>query len=153
MTPDINSVKESNGLYKTTITYHRNSSSPAKFSITKQSYQYLTYFEYIKLSGGKNEILINNEVLAEAKEDKYSFNVNERYLIRGDKANTDDGWYDKNKLQSKVIKVVPKFGYPVRFLSSPYGTILLVGLMLIPIAYWFFFDKKSKKEANKNEKD
>ena len=149
--PEVTSTQESNGYYKNIITYHRNSASPAKFSITKQSYEYKANFEYVKLSGGKEEIIIDKEALNNAKDETYSFNVKERYLIRGDKANTDDGWYERSKLQAKVTDVLPKFGYPVRFLSSPYGTILLVGLMLIPIAYWFFFDKKNKKEEVKKD--
>ena len=143
--PTIASTQESNGYYRNVITYHRDSKSPAKFSIAKRNYDYNATFEYIKLSGGKNEILINNDIVKQADEDgKYMFNVSERYLIRGDKANTDDGWYERKDLQSKVTNVIPKMGYPVRFLSSPWGTIMILGLCLIPIAYWLLFDKKKK---------
>ena len=141
--PTVTSSLESNGYYKNVITYHRDSVSPAKFSITKKNYSYNTYFESIKLSGGRNEILINNDIVKAADEDnKYMFNINERYLIRGDKANTDDGWYERADLQAKVVKVIPKLGYPVRFLSSPWGTIMILGLCLITIAYWLLFEKK-----------
>lgn len=141
--PTVTSSLEANGYYKNVITYHRDSVSPAKFSITKRSYEYSTYFVSIKLTGGRNDILINNDILKEVDEEsKYMFNINERYLIRGDKANTDDGWYERADLQAKVVKVIPKLGYPVRFLSSPWGTIMILGLCLIPIAYWLLFEKK-----------
>lgn len=141
--PTITSTQDSNGFYRNVITYHRDSKSPAKFSIAKRNYEYNATFEYVKLSGGKNEILINNDIIKQADEDgKYIFNVSERYLIRGDKANTDDGWYERKDLQSKVTNVIPKLGYPVRFLSSPWGTIMILGLCLIPIAYWLLFEKK-----------
>ena len=150
--PKISSDKDSNGYYKNIITYHRESMSPAKFSITKKNYEYNACFEYVKLSGGKNEILINNDIVKQADEDgKYMFNVSERYLIRGDKANTDDGWYERKDLQSKVTNVIPKMGYSVRFLSSPWGTIMILGLCLIPIAYWLLFDKKKKDSEQTDE--
>ena len=151
--PTISSSKEANGYYKNVITYHRESMSPAKFSITKKNYEYNTYFEYVKLSGGKNEILVNNDIVKQADEDnKYMFNIDERYLIRGDKANTDDGWYQRKDLKAKVVNVVPKLGYPIRFLSSPWGTIMILGLCLIPVAYWLLFDKKKKDPEQPEEK-
>ena len=153
--PIITSNLESNGYYKSVITYHKDSSAPVTFSITKKSYDFKASFASIKLYGGKQEILINNEALKQATDGEFMFNITEKFLIRGDKANTDDGWYEKSKLQSKVIRVLPKLGYPIRFLSSPYGTILLVGLMFIPITYWMIFDKKkqNKEEVNKDEKE
>lgn len=151
--PTINSEFISTGYYKNTITYHRNSSSPAKFSITKQSYDFDSYFKSIRLYGGKGEILIDSEIVKRAVDGEYAFNVNERYLIRGDKANTDDGWYEKSQLQAKVVTVVPKMGYAMRFLSTPYGAIMIIGLMFIPIAYWIFFERKEKKESGENEKE
>ena len=150
--PTITSELAPNGYRKNTIKYHRNSASPVKFSITKKSYEYDSYFESIKLYGGNQDILINANVVKEAVDGEYAFNVNERYMIRGDKANTDDGWYQRSQLQAKVVNVVPKMGYVMRFLSTPYGAIMIVGLMFIPIAYWVFFERKEKKEGNENEK-
>ena len=151
--PTIVSQLDSNGYYKNTITYHRNSASPAKFSITKKSYDFDSYFASVKLYGGKTNVLINSDVVKQAVDGEYAFNINERYLIRGDKANTDDGWYERNQLQAKVVNVMPKMGYVMRFLSTPYGAIMIIGLMFIPIAYWLFFEKKEKKESDKNEKE
>ena len=149
--PTVTSELASNGYHKNTIKYHRNSASPAKFSITKQSYEYDSYLESIKLYGGNQDILINANVVKEAVDGEYAFNISERYLIRGDKANTDDGWYEKDKLQAKVVNVMPKMGYVMRFLSTPYGAIMIIGLMFIPIVYWVFFERKAKKEDSGNE--
>ena len=149
-----NQKEQANGYYKNVIKYHRDSASPTGFSITKKSYDFDSYFEYIKLSGGKKEILINSETLEQAVDGKYSFNISEKYLIRGDKANTDDGWYEKKQLKAKVTNVIPKVGFVFRFLSTPFGAIMLIGLMFIPISYWSFFKKKieqGKEEGNENE--
>ena len=152
--PTITSELGTNGYYKNTIKYHRDSSAPAKFSITKKSYDFNSFFESIKLyGGGSGDILINADTVKQAVDGEYVFNVNERYLIRGDKANTDDGWYQRKQLQAKVVNVVPKVGYVVRFLSTPYGAIMIIGLMFIPIAYWLFFEKKKEKESENNEKE
>ena len=79
------------------------------------------------------------------------FNVNERYLIRGDKANTDDGWYERKQLQAKVTTVIPKLGFAARFLSTPFGAIMIIGLMFIPITYWIFFERKKESKDNAKE--
>ena len=151
VSPTITSELVSNGYHKNTIKYHRDSASPMKFSITKQSYDFDSYFESIKLYGGKDEIIVNASIIDQAVDGEFAFNINERYMIRGDKANTDDGWYRRDQLQAKVVNVLPKMGYVMRFLSTPYGAIMVVGLMFIPIAYWLFFEKKGKKEENENE--
>ena len=138
-------------VYKNVITHHRNSLAPAKFSITKKSYETSSYFASIRLYGDKKECLITPELVEGSEKQDLMVNISQRYLIRGDKANTDDGWYSKDKIDAKVTKVVPKFGYVVRFLSSPYGTILILGVAMIPIIYWIIFDKK-KKQKEQNEK-
>ena len=150
VTPVVTSNQESNGYYKNVIQYHRDSSSPIGFSITKKSYEFNSYFEYVKLSGGKKDILINSNTVNEAVDGEYAFNINERYLIRGDKANTDDGWYERSRLQAKVVNVIPKIGLFVRFLSTPFGAIMIIGLMFIPISYWTFFKKKIEREKEES---
>ena len=49
--------------------------------------------------------------------------------------------------------VMPKLGFAMRFLSSPYGAIMIIGLMFIPIVYWIFLKKKFDKEKKEAEKD
>ena len=156
ITPTVTSSLEANGYYKNVITYHRDSSAPTYFSITKQNYELNSYFESIKLTGGKKSILVNLDSINQAVDGKYSYNISEKYLIRGDKANTDDGWYEKSQLKSKVTTVIPKVGFVFRFLSTPYGAIMLIGLMFIPISYWVFFKKKieqGKEESGENEEE
>lgn len=152
VTPTVTSSLDSNGYYKNVITYHRNSTSPTNFSITKKSYDFNAYFESIRLFGGHNKVAITAESVKNAVDGEFMFNISERYLIRGDKAKTDDGWYERRQLQAKVTNVFPKLGLTIRFLSSPYGTIMVIGLMFIPIAYWMFFKKKIK-EGRENEKE
>ena len=142
ITPIVVSNLDTNGYYKNTISYHRDSAAPTSFSITKKNYECNSYFESIKLSGGKKSITINSETIKQAVDGKYAFNISEKYRIRGDKANTDDGWYEKKQLKAKVVNVIPKVGFVFRFLSTPFGAIMLIGLMFIPISYWTFFKKK-----------
>lgn len=151
VTPTITSSLEENGYFKNIICYHRNSASPTSFSITKRSYEYKAHFYSVKLTGGNNDVFIDQKVVKEANGDNYVFNVNERYLIRGDKSNTDDGWYERQQLQAKVVMTIPKAGYIMRFLSTPYGTLMIIGLMFIPIIYWFIFDKKKKEGNDSND--
>lgn len=144
--------QESNStLYRNTIKYHRNSKSPATFTITKRSYEFNSYFESIKLYRGSKHCLITPKVINGQEKQMYMDNISQKYLIRGDKAKTDDGWYTREQIQSKVIRVLPKFGYVARFLSSPYGAIMIIGLACIPIIYWMIFDKKEKK-TDENKK-
>lgn len=152
ITPTVTSTLETNGYYKNVISYHRDSSSPSTFSITKRSYDFKSSFSSIELTGGHSSVLINSKAIKDAVDGTYLFNINERYLIRGDKANTDDGWHERKRLKSKVTLVVPKMGYVMRFLSTPYGSLMIIGLMFIPILYWFFFDKKKKEGEIQNGK-
>ena len=146
---DITTQQVTDGYYKNTITHHRDSKSPALFSITKQSYQFNSYFESIRLYRDDKELVITPDLLTEENHQEYIFEPVEKFLIRGDKANTDDGWYSRAQLQSKVIRVIPKFGYFARFISSPYGTILIVGLAAIPVIYSVIFDKKKEENEKK----
>ena len=140
------------GYYVNYLTYDRNSLSPATFSITKKSYQFDSSFASIKLYGGKKECFITPELIKEEEKQELMLNTSQKYKIRGDKAKTDDGWYTRDKIQSKVVKVIPKFGYVARFLSSPYGTILILGIAMIPILYWIIFDTKGNKRPDEQQK-
>ena len=140
------------GYYVNYLTYDRNSLSPATFSITKKSYEFYSSFASIKLYGGKKQCLITPDLVKEVDQQELMLNTSQKYKIRGDKAKTDDGWYTRDKIQSKVVKVIPKFGYVARFLSSPYGTILILGIALIPILYWVIFDTKGKKKKDEQQK-
>ena len=83
------------------------------------------------------------DITGEEKQIK-EINFKERYLIRGDKAKTEDGWFERDRIYSKVELVIPKMGYVMRFLSSPWGTVMLVGLALIPFVYSAFIKKRQE---------
>lgn len=148
---EVYSIQLLDGSYMNTISYERNSTAPAYFSVTKKSYEFDSHFAYIKLYGVNEECKITPEIISGEEKQEVMFNITQRYMIRGDKAKTDDGWYKISDIDSKVIRVIPKFGYVTRFLSSPYGTILILGIAMLPIVYWMIFDRKGK-EANEKQK-
>lgn len=133
------------GYYKNTVTYSKESSSPVKFSITKKSYSYNDHIESISLTGADHDVVFGANEVSGEEQQTLMFNTSEKYLIRGDKAKTDDGWYTRDKLYSKVSAVAPKLGYVVRFLASPWGTIMVVGIILIPIVASYLMKRKEEK--------
>ena len=136
-----------------TITYTRDSESPASFSITKKSYDEGQYIQSLSLDAAKGDILLTPSSLDGNAEQKIVYNPMQKYLIRGDKAKTDDGWYARGDLLSKVIRVHPKLGYVTRFLSSGYGAIMLVGIALLIVLYLWYRDReKNKKKEAEHEK-
>ena len=135
--------------YLNTLSFKRMDASPATFSITKRSYEFESSFASIHLFGGAKECLLLPDLVRDETHQKVMFNVTQQYKIRGDKAKTDDGWYRKDQIESKVTHVIPKFGYVARFLSSPFGAILLIGIAMIPILYWMIFDRKERKQHEK----
>lgn len=143
---ELNSIQVGE-IYKNTVTYHKESSAPVRFSITKKSYQYDDYIESIRFTGGK-EFSIKYDDLTGNPEQAFKINTVERFLIRGDKSNTDDGWYTKSNLYSKVSIVIPKLGYAVRFISSPWGTILIFGLLLTPYIVYILLNKTKSEVKN-----
>ena len=133
-------------IYKNKVSYHKNSTAPVRFSITKRNYSYDDYIESIRFTGIKEFSILFNDLTGE-NEQTFKINKVERFLIRGDKSNTDDGWYTKKDLYSKVNIVIPKMGYVVRFVSSPWGTILVLGLLLTPYVVHILL-KKGKTEVH-----
>lgn len=135
--------------YENYLTYHRMDASPATFSITKRSYEFDSSFASIHLFGGQKECLLLPSLVQNEAHQIVMFNVCQRYKIRGDKAKTDDGWYRRDQIEAKVTHVIPKFGYVARFISSPYGAILLIGIAMIPMLYWLIFEGKERKRHEK----
>lgn len=136
------------GYYQTRLSYSKDSNRPCKFSITKKSYTFNAYFSYIHLINEEtnNDILITPEIITGEKEQTYLFNPIELFMIRGDAAPNEDGWFYRKDIYSKVVNVVPKFGYFSRFISSPYGAIMLLGIGIIPFIFTLLYEKKSKNE-------
>ena len=135
--------------YKNIITYEKENISMSPFSITRKSYEYNSYFESVRLYGGYDECLITPDIMTGEEEQNYIFHAVEKYKIRGDAADTDDGWFYRKDIYSKVYNVVPKVGYFIRFISSPYGVIMIVGLALIPLVYSFVLDRRKSKVDKK----
>lgn len=75
----------------------------------------------------------------------------DRFVIRADTANeaSDDGAYKKSEIIAKMKARVPFLGHIESFFSSVYGLILIIGLMVIMVAYQFisanYVDKKPKE--------
>lgn len=152
---EVNILTESisDNIYKNIITYDRGTSYPSNFYLYKGNYDFYDHIQSITLSNENTSYKINASEIDKAIKDidnpnQIIFNAKEKYLIRGDKdeSSDGDGWFYKEQLYSKVVNNIPKVGYLVRYISSPYGVILFAGLILIPITAKYIYDKKNKKE-------
>ncbi|MCR4879664.1 MAG: hypothetical protein K5906_01745 [Bacilli bacterium] len=133
------------GYYKNIVSLDKVSPYLTTFSITRKSYIYLSYFESVRLYGGSTECLITSDIITGEEKQNYIFHPIEKFMIRGDAAKTEDGWFYREDIYSKVTNRIPKIGYFISFLSSPYGVIMIVGLAIIPVVYSFFTDKRKGK--------
>ena len=146
---DIESTLLENNVYKNIVTYDKGSALYTPFSITRRSYSYNSYFSYVKLSGGYHNITVESSVMDGSEEQTYLYNAIPKYQIRGDASNTPDGWFGRESLYSKVHTVMPKVGVIFKYIISPYGITMIVGLMLIPFIYSLLTKKtKEKKERS-----
>ena len=76
------------------------------------------------------------------------------YEIRGDKANTSDGTnFTIEDIYGKVENRIPKLGYPIRYLSSVWGIISLVGIGAIILAFDIIVNVMNKKEQKASAQD
>ena len=132
------------GYYKNEISYSVDKPITMTFGMNKRKDLNNDFIECIIFNNNEKESILASDI-NESNEQKILFNAVVKYLIRGDKASTDDGWFSKDLLISKVNIVIPKLGFLIRFLSSPWGTIMLVGLAIIPFAYDAFSKKKGKE--------
>lgn len=71
-----------------------------------------------------------------------------RYLIRADTANvgSHDGLYKHDEIIAKYKSKIPVIGHVHNFLTSIFGIILEVGIIIIIVLYQFFDDKYFKKK-------
>ena len=53
------------------------------------------------------------------------------YITQGDANNTADGETTFDKIEGKVILIVPKMGLVIDFLKSPFGILMLVTIGLL----------------------
>ena len=75
-----------------------------------------------------------------------------RYIIRADSANfgSHDGAYTKKEIHAKLKSRTPFVGYILNFLTSIFGIILEVGIIVIIVLYQFFDDKYFGKKKIHN---
>ena len=139
-------------IYKNTVTYDKKDSTSAFFSVTKKNYDFTAHFESIRIYDENKECKITSSILNGNDYQTYLFNIGQRYMIRGDKANTDDGWFEKYQIKTKVNLVIPKLGYGIRFLSSPWGVLLVVGLIALIMVFTHLLRKENKKGATNEKK-
>ena len=71
-----------------------------------------------------------------------------RYLIRADTANTGshDGVYKHDEIIAKYKSKIPVVGYIHNFLTSIFGIILEVGVIVLIVLYQYFDDKYFQKK-------
>lgn len=136
--------------YRNTISFKRDSSSPASFSITKKSYSMENKILSLDIDDQNGAIHLDaSSLLKNESEQSIVYNPVQKYQIRGDKAKTDDGWFNREELISKVVRVHSKLGYAARFLGSFYGAILMVGLAIICFLYMWLRDREKAKGGQK----
>lgn len=130
-------VKEEykDGLYNIELSFENKLKSSASLHISHSSYY--DYSEdrivslYINSNYGEINVLPNELELKDNNTYSQLYNVSKKYEIRGDKAPNSDGYFTKEQIYSKVISTIPKIGYPIRFFSSIWGMILIVGIIVI----------------------
>ena len=128
----------------------RNTSRPVIVNLTHRlEFDYndhlllnVTYHSYY------GDIHLNNSefVLNEHEEYFLRTNITYKYEIRGDKAKDSDGTFKIDQIYSKVVQVIPKAGYVVRYMTSTFGILMFVGIGLIIIGAQFALDHMEKKE-------
>ncbi len=141
------------------ISIKRDTSAPSQFLISHKDYRDYSgdYFASISIDSTYGNILLTPNKLSLESGGKYVYNTNVsyQYEIRGDKAPNSDGKFGIEDIYSKVTWTFPKAGYFIRYITSIYGVILLVGVSVILITTQFlleYLDKKNKKESQEKEK-
>lgn len=79
----------------------------------------------------------------------------ERYIIRADTANyaSHDGAYTHDEIIARYKSKIPWVGHIHQFLTSIFGIILEVGIILIILAYQFLDDKYFGQKAIEKQPD
>ncbi len=141
-------------MYEHKITITKKSTAPVKFVIVhNKAFEYASeQIINFKMNAYNGEISINGKSFPEGSEQLVT-NVIYEYMIRGDAAKTEDGWFNYESIYSKVNKIIPKAGYFVSYITSIPGIIMLIGLGLIIIGVDFGVDYFSKREKKKQLTD
>ena len=136
--------KYEDGHFVNHIHLTRGNSVSRKLYLTRNNLGVNTYIAsvFVTLFNGKTYSFTAKDL----KDDKIIYNPVEKFEIRGDKAESSDGWYTRDDLISKVYFVVPWVGYPIRFLSSIPGIFLLILLALILLIFSYLWEKFKYRE-------
>lgn len=149
-------TEEKEGFYKHTIIARRDSSAPTKFLLVHKNYfsyeeDYIVNFS---MNAARGEININaNSITSTGETGSYYYETNwtYKYVIRGDANEDDDGKFTIDSIYSKVHTTIPKVGAIIRYLSSIWGIVLLIGLSVIIVGTDFYLDRMKKKEQTKSD--
>ena len=92
--------------------------------------------------------------IVEIKDGSSYMDGQDRYLIRADTANigSHDGVYTHDEIIAKYKSRIPIVGHIHNFLTSIFGIIIEVGIIVIIVLYQYFDDKYFKKEENESGK-
>ena len=151
--------KKVGGSYCHKVTVNNSYKYPSKLTIVHSKvFEYGSEsFKRLSFNASNGKIDLNGKKF-KATEDpniyEHISNIRYTYEIRGDAAKTHDGWFGIEDIEAKVVKVLPKAGYVVRYLTSIPGIIMLVGIGLIIVVTDFlldYADKKKNKEELKKE--
>ena len=88
--------------------------------------------------------------IVEIKDGKDYLDGEPRYLIRADTANvgSHDGLYKHDEIIAKYKSKIPVVGHIHNFLTSIFGIILEVGIIVIIVLYQYFDDKYFQKKQS-----
>ena len=149
-------TKQVGDYYEHRITASNLSSLPRMFVFNhKKEFDYSKdYLSSITLTTTSGEAVATADKFTLKEEGKYEYSTNYEYNyeIRGDNVKDSDGTQFKLKdIYSKVSFRIPGGGYFVRFITSIYGIILLIGMGFIIIGANFLieYDKKKKQKIEK----
>ena len=129
------------GYYKNTITLENTTKAIGNLNIVRNKASGEDYISSIKVKGPKKNIVITKESVQQDGDSSLLYNIYERYEIRGDKSNTADGWFLREDIYSKQLATLPKFGYPIYYLTSIWGILMIVGVALLLTFVSYFWDK------------
>lgn len=108
-------------------------------------YKYIDIKEQDIITFKSNNVLTTHRVI-EIKESDGS----KKYITKGDNNNVKDSEeITKEQIVGKVIYTIPKIGYIVLFIQSPYGIIMLIILFLL---INIIQQRKQNKEINYKKK-
>ena len=121
----------------------------------KAEFDYSTdYLISVSLDTNRGYRIVTSDNFVKVDDNKYEYVAHKSYLyeIRGDAVKDSDGTGFKiEDIYSKVNFRIPAAGYFIRFITSIWGTILLLGTGFIIIGANFIIERDKKKQKAKAE--